>query len=34
MNYLTTGPANSRHLFLFAHGAGGPMDAPFMNIVA
>lgn len=34
MNYLTTGPKSSKHLFLFAHGAGGPMDAPFMNIVA
>ena len=25
MNYLTDGPAKSKHLFLFAHGAGAPM---------
>jgi predicted alpha/beta-hydrolase family hydrolase len=34
MNYLTTGPAKSKHVFLFAHGAGGAMDTPFMNVVA
>lgn len=31
---LTTGPANAKHLFVFAHGAGGAMDTPFMNVVA
>ena len=34
MNYLTDGPAGSPHVFLFAHGAGGAMDTPFMNRVA
>ena len=34
MSYLTDGPADSPHIFLFAHGAGGPMDTPFMNRVA
>ena len=34
MNYLTDGPANAKHLFLFAHGAGGPMDTPWMTRVA
>lgn len=34
MNYLTDGPADSPHLFLFAHGAGGAMDSPFMAEVA
>lgn len=31
MDYLTDGPAKSKHVFLFAHGAGGPMDHPWMN---
>jgi predicted alpha/beta-hydrolase family hydrolase len=34
MNYLYDGPTDAGHTFLFAHGAGGPMDAPFMNTVA
>jgi len=34
MPYLTDGPADSPHLFLFAHGAGGAMDSPFMTEVA
>jgi predicted alpha/beta-hydrolase family hydrolase len=34
MNYLTDGPAKSKHTFLFAHGAGGAMDTSFMNLVA
>ena len=28
---LLDGPSGSPHRFLFAHGAGGPMDAPFMT---
>jgi uncharacterized protein len=32
--YLTDGPADSPHIFLFAHGAGGAMDSPFMTDVA
>lgn len=31
---LTTGPDSSSTCFLFAHGAGAPMDSPFMNEVA
>jgi predicted alpha/beta-hydrolase family hydrolase len=31
--YLTDGPDDGE-TFLFTHGAGGPMDAPFMNSVA
>lgn len=34
MSYLTDGPADSPHIFLFAHGAGGAMDTPFMTRVA
>lgn len=34
MNYLVTGPPTAPHTFLFAHGAGGAMDSPFMNDVA
>ena len=34
MDYLTDGPAKSKHVFLFAHGAGGAMDTPWMNRVA
>ena len=33
MTYLTTGP-EARYVFLFAHGAGAPMDTPFMNSIA
>lgn len=31
---LADGPPDSRIRFLFAHGAGGPMDSPFMSAVA
>jgi len=32
--YLTDGPKDSPHVFLFAHGAGAPMDHSWMNSVA
>ncbi len=32
--YLIDGPAKSKHTFLFAHGAGGAMDTPWMTQVA
>ena len=31
---LVDGPADASASFVFAHGAGAPMDAPFMEIVA
>lgn len=31
---LIDGPADAPYTFLFAHGAGGAMDTPFMNTVA
>jgi hypothetical protein len=31
---LIDGPADATHTFLFAHGAGAPMDTPFMNTIA
>ena len=34
MKYLNDGPADSKHVFLFAHGAGGAMDTPWMTRVA
>lgn len=34
MHYLTDGPTDSPHVFLFTHGAGGAMDSPFMADVA
>jgi len=34
MEYLTDGPAKSKHVFLFAHGAGAPMDHPWMTNIA
>jgi uncharacterized protein len=34
MAYLTNGPAGAKCTFLFAHGAGGAMDTPFMNRIA
>ena len=34
MDYLFDGPAGSEHLFLFAHGAGGAMDTPWMSDMA
>ena len=32
--WLYDGPARSKHVFLFAHGAGAPMTHPFMAAVA
>lgn len=32
--YLTDGPENAHRVFLFAHGAGAPMDHAWMNTVA
>ncbi len=34
MRYLTDGPKSSKHVFLFAHGAGAPMEHPWMTNVA
>lgn len=34
MEYLYDGPKNAKHTFLFAHGAGAPMDDRFMTAVA
>ena len=34
MEYVTDGPEDSSRIFLFAHGAGGPMRTPFMAKVA
>ena len=34
MNFLTDGPSDSPHTLVLAHGAGGAMDSPFLNIVA
>jgi len=34
MDFLIDGPEDSRGTFVFAHGAGGAMDGPFMNRVA
>ena len=33
-NYLVDGPKTASHTYIFAHGAGAPMDAPFMNVFA
>jgi len=32
--FLTDGPDAAEQTYVFAHGAGGPMDAPFMTTVA
>jgi predicted alpha/beta-hydrolase family hydrolase len=32
--FLTDGPDDAAQTYVFAHGAGGPMDAPFMTTVA
>jgi len=32
--FLTDGPEDANLTYAFAHGAGGAMDTPFMNIVA
>lgn len=34
MNYLIDGPPDSPHTLVLAHGAGGAMDTPFLNVVA
>jgi predicted alpha/beta-hydrolase family hydrolase len=34
MQFLTDGPARSDRLLILAHGAGAPMDSPFMQVVA
>ena len=34
MRLLTDGPANAKHVFILAHGAGAPMTHPWMNTVA
>lgn len=34
MQLLSDGPKDAKDIFIFAHGAGGPMDATFMNVVA
>jgi predicted alpha/beta-hydrolase family hydrolase len=33
-NFLIDGPARARLTIALAHGAGGPMDSPFMNTIA
>lgn len=33
-DFLTDGPANAPASFVLAHGAGAPMDTPFMNQIA
>src|SRR5258706_10112052 len=33
-NMLFDGPENAPHTLVLAHGAGGAMDTPFLNIVA
>src|SRR5882762_5828937 len=32
--FLTDGPGDAKQTYVFAHGAGGAMDTPFMNVVA
>lgn len=34
MDFLTDGPKSAKRTFLFAHGAGGAMDTPWMTRVA
>lgn len=34
MNILTVGPRQTRSVLVLAHGAGAPMDSPFMETVA
>jgi len=31
---LSDGPKDAKDILILAHGAGGPMDAPFMNVIA
>ena len=33
-DFLTDGPTSSSHTLVLAHGAGAPMDSPFMEIMA
>ena len=34
MDMIFDGPAKADRTFVFAHGAGGAMDTPFMNVIA
>jgi predicted alpha/beta-hydrolase family hydrolase len=34
VRYLADGPEDAKHVFLFAHGAGAPMEHPWMSAVA
>ncbi len=34
MNFLIDGPSDTPHTLVLAHGAGGAMDTPFLNVVA
>src|SRR5438034_886817 len=34
VHFLTDGPPDSKDVLVLAHGAGGPMNVPFMNTVA
>src|SRR5262245_9723386 len=34
VNFLFDGPSDSKHTLVLAHGAGGAMDTPFLDIVA
>src|SRR5438874_6080355 len=34
MNFLIDGPHEAEHTLVLAHGAGGAMDTPFLNVVA
>jgi predicted alpha/beta-hydrolase family hydrolase len=34
MNFLIDGPNEAEHTLVLAHGAGGAMDTPFLNVVA
>ena len=33
-NYLTDGPKDAQAVVILAHGAGAPMDSPFMDAYA
>ena len=33
-HFLIDGPSDAAHTYIFAHGAGGAMDTPFMNRIA
>ena len=34
VSYRTDGPEDAKHVFVFAQGAGAPMDHPWMTTVA